>query len=69
LDNLDELGLERQKESLEKLDEFLQKNPDCNLQMVVCCRLNEYLPEEIFLQNLQWAICFNLFAISKLKII
>jgi predicted NACHT family NTPase len=52
LDGLDELGLERQKKCIKKLNEFAKYYP----QMVVCCRIKEFEVADIKLRNLRGAI-------------
>ncbi|MBD1939302.1 NACHT domain-containing protein [Microcoleus sp. FACHB-68] len=57
LDGLDELGLVRQTQCITKIDQCLQEYPD--LQVAVCCRVQEYQTGESKLQKLGWAICIQ----------
>ncbi len=62
LDGLDELGLERQKKCIEKLNEFAERYP----KLVVCCRVKEFATADIMLPNLKWAVCLQ--PLSNLRI-
>lgn len=52
LDGLDELGMERQKKCMAKLNEFTKHYP----QVVVCCRSKEFEESGIRLKNLRGAV-------------
>ncbi|MEO1184200.1 MAG: hypothetical protein AAFX46_05560, partial [Cyanobacteria bacterium J06636_27] len=54
LDGLDELGLTRQRICVDKINEFLQSNSGL-LNLVVCCREEEYQQGEAILSNLRGA--------------
>ena len=58
LDGLDELGLIRQKKCVDKINEFLQSNSSL-LNLVVCCREEEYQQGEAILSNLRGAVCLQ----------
>jgi NACHT domain len=55
LDGLDELGLERQKKCMKKLNEFAEHYP----YLVVCCRAREFKVADIKMSNLRGAVCFQ----------
>jgi hypothetical protein len=52
LDGLDELGMERQKKCMAKLNDFTKQYP----QVVVCCRSQQFEESEIRLRNLRGAV-------------
>lgn len=58
LDGLDELGLTRQRKCIDKINEFLQ-NHSSLLQLVVCCREEEYQQGELILNKLRGAVCLQ----------
>ncbi|MEO1763312.1 MAG: hypothetical protein AAFR83_15330 [Cyanobacteria bacterium J06629_18] len=58
LDGLDELGLTRQRICVDKINEFLQSNSGL-LNLVVCCREEEYQQGEAILSNLRGAVCLQ----------
>ncbi|MBW4516086.1 MAG: NACHT domain-containing protein [Timaviella obliquedivisa GSE-PSE-MK23-08B] len=55
LDGLDELGLVRQKLCTEKINEFARTYP----QLVVCCRVREFMQAGVKLSNLRGAVCLQ----------
>jgi hypothetical protein len=55
MDGLDELGLERQKKCMKKLDEFAEHYP----YLVVCCRTREFEVADIKMPNLRGTVCFQ----------
>ena len=58
LDGLDELGLTRQKKCIDKINEFLESNSSL-LQLVICCREEEYQQGEAILNQLRGAVCLQ----------
>ena len=56
LDGLDELGLEQQKQCVEKINDFA-KFP--GQQIVVCCRSAEYAEGQVKLNKLNGALCLQ----------
>ncbi len=64
LDGLDELGLERQKKCVPKINEFA-KLP--SQQLVVCCRSEEYAEGEAVLDELRGALCLQPLTKSQIK--
>ncbi len=63
LDGLDELGLERQKKCIEKLNEFAEHYP----KLVVCCRVKEFETVNIKLRTLRGAVCLQPLSDSQIK--
>ncbi|KST65185.1 NACHT domain-containing protein [Mastigocoleus testarum] len=55
LDGLDELGLTRQKQCIDKINYFLQSQSSL-LPLVICCRREEYEQGGAILNNLQGAV-------------
>jgi hypothetical protein len=55
LDGLDELGLQSQKECTDKLNEFSRNYP----QMIICCRLKEFVSANIKMRYLRTAVCLQ----------
>ncbi|MDJ0903644.1 MAG: NACHT domain-containing protein [Xenococcus sp. MO_188.B8] len=51
LDGLDELGLERQRLAIDKINQYLQQDTD--RQLVVCCRGEEYKQGQVKLDKLR----------------
>ncbi|MGB6297155.1 MAG: NACHT domain-containing protein, partial [Rivularia sp. (in: cyanobacteria)] len=66
LDGLDELGLNRQKKCIDKINEFLQSNSSL-LPLVVCCREEEYQQGEAILSNLRGAVCLQPLSEQQIK--
>lgn len=54
LDGLDELGLVQQRKCIEAINQFMQEIPQMNL--VVCCRREEYEQGEVELNELKGAV-------------
>ena len=56
LDGLDELGIERQRKCVEKINDFAAF---LGQQVVVCCRSNEYAEGQVKLDKLNGALCLQ----------
>ena len=57
LDGLDELGLDRQRKAMTAINQYL--NADAKLDLVVCCRQEEYQESQSQLTQLKGAICLQ----------
>ncbi|VXD10912.1 conserved membrane hypothetical protein [Planktothrix paucivesiculata PCC 9631] len=65
LDGLDELGLTQQTQCITKIDQCLQEHPD--LQVAVCCRVQEYQTGEVNFEKLRWAISIQPLTDAQIK--
>jgi predicted NACHT family NTPase len=57
LDGLDELGMERQKKCVDRINAFVKVLP--GQEVVVCCRSEEYDEGQVKLNTLNGALCLQ----------